>query len=354
MTDTRAIHPIENSSRPRALAWWLLGVAVLVFVMVVVGGITRLTESGLSIVRWDPISGIIPPLNAEQWQAELEAYRATPEYIQVNQGMSMAQFQAIFFWEYSHRLLGRLIGLAFALPLAWYWVKKAIPAGYHLRLVALLALGGFQGAIGWWMVTSGLVDRPDVSHIRLAVHLMAALFILGGLVWTALDLFALDRDSNARPARLTGFGFAVLVVVAIQMMLGAFTAGLDAGYAFATWPMMGTEWFPANVPMLEDFWRNFIDNPIVVQFAHRWWAVVAVIALVWLARKVRAEHRLASVAIHSAFGTQFLLGIATLLTGVNIIVATAHQAVGALVVITAAWGVHLIGQLPASRVNRER
>ncbi|RED16102.1 COX15/CtaA family protein [Parasphingopyxis lamellibrachiae] len=331
---------------PKAVAWWLLGVGALVFVMVVVGGITRLTESGLSMVRWEPISGIIPPLNAEQWQAELDAYRATPEYIQVNHGMSMAEFQAIFFWEYLHRVLGRLIGLAFALPLAWFWMKKAIPSGYHLRLVALLALGGLQGAIGWWMVASGLVDRPDVSHIRLAVHLMTALLILGGLVWTALDLFALHRNADARPARMTGFGLVVILILAVQIMLGAFTAGLEAGYAFSTWPMMGSEWFPANTPMLGGFWRNFVDNPIVVQFSHRWWAVVTVIALVWLARKVRADNRVASVAIHSAFGTQFLLGIATLLTGVNIAVATAHQGVGALVVVTTVWGVHLIGRPP--------
>lgn len=347
MTGFAPSPPASAQYRPRAIAWWLLGVGALVFIMVVVGGITRLTESGLSMVRWEPISGIIPPLNAEQWQAELDAYRATPEYIQVNRGMSMAEFQAIFFWEYLHRVLGRLIGLAFALPLAWFWVKKAIPAGYHLRLVALLALGGLQGAIGWWMVASGLVDRPDVSHIRLAVHLMTALLILGGLVWTALDLFALDRDAGARPARITGFGLTVILILAVQIMLGAFTAGLEAGYAFSTWPMMGSEWFPSNTPMVDGFWRNFVDNPIVVQFSHRWWAVITVIALVWLARKVRAANRMASIAIHSAFGTQFLLGIATLLTGVDIVVATAHQGVGALVVITTAWGVHLIGRRPA-------
>ncbi|MEO1169056.1 MAG: COX15/CtaA family protein [Pseudomonadota bacterium] len=344
MTSVALSQPNRTIGRPRAIAWWLLGVAGLVFVMVVVGGITRLTESGLSMVRWEPISGIIPPLNAEQWEAELQAYRASPEYQQINRGMSMAEFQAIFFWEYIHRVLGRLIGLAFAIPLAWFWIKKAIPTGYHLRLVALLALGGLQGAIGWWMVASGLVDRPDVSHIRLAVHLMTALFILGGLVWTALDLFALDRNADAQPARMKGFSLGVLLVLAIQIMLGAFVAGLEAGYAFATWPLMGHEWFPANTPMLETAWRNLVDNPVVVQFAHRWWAVVTVIALVWMARKVRKEHRMASVAIHSAFGTQFLLGIATLLSGMNIVIATSHQAVGALVVITAAWGAHLIGR----------
>ncbi|MBC2778395.1 COX15/CtaA family protein [Parasphingopyxis marina] len=340
-----------RQSRPRAIAVWLMAVAGLVFLMVVVGGITRLTESGLSMVRWEPISGIIPPLNAEQWQAEFAAYQASPEYQQVNRGMSLAQFQTIFFWEYLHRALGRLIGLAFALPLLWFWIRKAIPQAYHWRLVALLALGGMQGAIGWWMVASGLVDRPDVSHIRLAVHLMAALFIFGGLIWTALDLFALDRDPAARPARLTWGGVIVLAIVAGQIKLGAFVAGLDAGFAFNSWPKMGSEWFPSGTPMLSPWWSNFADNPIVVQFAHRWWAVVTVIALIWLARQARKQRRLASVAIHSAFGTQFLLGIATLLTGVNIVVATAHQGVGALVVATMVWGIHLIGRRQGETVT---
>jgi cytochrome c oxidase assembly protein subunit 15 len=185
--------------RPRALANWLLIVAASVFLIVVVGGITRLTESGLSMVRWEPISGIVPPLNAEQWQAELEAYRATPEYQQVNRGMSLDGFKQIYFWEYVHRVIGRMIGLIFAVPLLGFWWKRAIPAGYGARLTALLALGGLQGTIGWWMVASGLVDRTDVSHVRLAVHLLNALFIFGGLIWTALDLFALARDTRAMP-----------------------------------------------------------------------------------------------------------------------------------------------------------
>ena len=340
---SRTVAP-PHTGRPRAIAWWLLGVAALVFLMVVVGGITRLTESGLSMVRWEPVSGIAPPLNGTQWQAEFAAYQASPEYRQINAGMSLAQFKAIFFWEYLHRLLGRLIGLVFALPLAFFAIKHSVPRGYGRRLGALLVLGGLQGAIGWWMVASGLIDRPDVSHIRLAVHLLAALFILGGLVWTALDLLALDRETGARPARLTGFGLTVISIVAIQLLLGAFTAGLDAGYAFASWPKMGDDWYPAGAQWLAPAWRNLLDNPVTVQFAHRWWAVVAVIALVWLARRVRQRQRIASIAIHSAFGTQFLLGIATLLTGVNIVVATAHQAVGAIVVITLAWGVHIIGR----------
>src|SRR5262249_6012903 len=157
------LRPSVATPRPGAIARWLLVVVLMIFAMVVIGGITRLTESGLSMVRWDPISGAIPPLNHQQWLAEFAAYRATPEYRDINRGMSLAQFQNIFFWEYLHRLLGRLIGLVFALPLAWFWWRRAIPSGYGPRLLVLLALGGLQGAIGWWMVASGLVDRPDVS-----------------------------------------------------------------------------------------------------------------------------------------------------------------------------------------------
>ncbi len=189
----------------------------MVFAMVVVGGITRLTESGLSMVRWEPISGAIPPMTEEAWQAEFDAYRATPEYQKVNRGMSLAEFKDIYFWEYVHRLLGRFIGLAFALPLIWFALKRAIPPRYGWRLTALFVLGGMQGVIGWWMVASGLVDRPEVSHIRLAVHLLLALFIFGLLIWTALDL----RNPGSRPAKLPVSGAWAFSLLGLQLMFGA-------------------------------------------------------------------------------------------------------------------------------------
>ena len=187
----------RRAARPVAIARWLLLVAFLVFCMVVVGGITRLTESGLSITQWKPITGAIPPLTHDQWMEAFRLYQQIPEYREINRGMSLSDFQFIYFWEWLHRLLGRLIGLAFALPLVWFAGKRAIPRGYGWRLVALLALGGLQGAIGWWMVKSGLSVRTDVSHYRLAVHLLTALFIIGGLIWTALDLLALARDRKS-------------------------------------------------------------------------------------------------------------------------------------------------------------
>lgn len=327
--------------RPAALRLWLLSVAALVFLMVVVGGITRLTESGLSITEWKPVSGTLPPLSQADWEQAFALYKATPEYQQINQGMSLAAFKFIFFWEWVHRLLGRLIGLAFALPLAWFAWRRAIPAGYGWRLTALLLLGGLQGAIGWWMVVSGLTERTDVSHFRLAVHLMNALFILGGLVWTARDLGALARDPAARPARLAAVDALLLLVLAVQIMFGAWTAGLNAGLAATDWPLMNGRLLPEAQGSLLTAIAN---DPFVIHWIHRWWAWVAVVALVILSRRARrAGDRRASIAIHSAFGLQILLGIATVMTGVNIVLAVLHQAVGALVVASAAWGAHSAG-----------
>lgn len=333
-----------SRARPRALSRWLFAVAGLIVAMVVVGGITRLTESGLSITQWKPISGIIPPLTQAQWQAEFDGYKRIPEYAAFNQGMTLAGFKAIFFWEYVHRLLGRVIGMAFALPLLWFAVRRRIPSGYGWRLVAILALGGFQGAIGWWMVASGLSVRTDVSHVRLAVHLLTALTILAGIVWTALDLYALHRDPLARPARPTRVGAIALGILFVQICWGAFTAGLDAGYAFASWPLMGDSLFPAGVPMLAPEWRNAVDNPVVVQFIHRWWAFAAAAALTVLAvRATRAGSR-AGFLVVALVVAQIILGIATLASGVQIVVAVAHQANAALLLIASVCAAHAVGR----------
>jgi len=340
------------TDRPAALAAWLFGVALLVFTMVVVGGITRLTESGLSITEWKPVTGALPPLNEAQWMAEFEKYRQIPEYQQINKGMRLADFQFIYFWEWFHRLLGRLIGLAFALPLACFALRRAIPAGYGLRLVALLALGGLQGAIGWWMVTSGLTERTDVSHIRLAVHLLTALFILAGLVWTALDLHRLAADPSARPARLTPLAAGVALLLFVQLLFGAWVAGLNAGHAASSWPLMNGRFFPENAD-----WAglsSLVNDPYLTHFVHRWWAFVVVAALVVLSRAARrAGSRHASVAIHCAFGVQILLGIAVVMTGVNITLAVLHQAVGALVVASTAWGCHVLGRADPIATKRQ-
>ena len=327
---------IAPRAEPRAIAIWLFAVAALVFLMVVVGGITRLTESGLSITEWKPVSGAIPPLTEADWVAAFEKYKRVPQYEAIHATMTLAQFKFIFFWEWVHRLLGRVIGLAFALPLIWFAVRRAIPHGYGARLFALLALGGLQGAVGWWMVTSGLWQGVAVSHYRLATHLLLALFILAGLVWTALDLRSGTR------ARLTPLSLGVAAVLFVQLLFGAWVAGMDAGKVTQHWPLMGEGFLPSGVTWSLAALSN---DPFIVHFIHRWWAWVALAALVLLARAVkRAGNRPASIAIHAVVGLQILLGIATVMTGVNIVLAVAHQAVGALLVAATTWGAHTVGR----------
>lgn len=352
--------PIRSSFRstaspsPRSVANWLFAVAFLVFFMVVVGGITRLTESGLSITEWKPVSGAIPPLTAADWQAAFDAYKQVPQYAAIHSGMTMGQFQFIFFWEWVHRLLGRVIGLAFAVPLLWFWLRGRIPTGYKPRLLALLAMGALQGAVGWWMVKSGLWQGVSVSHYRLALHLLLALTILGSLVWTALDLVALDRNRAARPARLTTTAVAVGAIVYVQLLFGAWVAGMRAGKVTQNWPMMSDSFWPTGTDWSQGVLHAVSSDPYLVHFIHRWWAWVAVAALVFLAIRVkRAGVRPASIAIHSALGLQIALGIATVMTGVNIGLAVAHQGVGALLVASVAWGGHVIGRVTQTRVVSE-
>lgn len=343
-----------QTARPLALSRWLLAVAALVVLMVAVGGITRLTESGLSITEWKPVTGALPPLNEAQWQAEFEGYKRIPQYKEVNgpAGMTLVDYKFIYFWEWFHRLLGRLIGLAFALPLAWFWLRRAIPAGYKPRLIGLLALGGLQGAVGWWMVTSGLTQDVKVSHLRLAAHLLLALTTLAALVWTALDLRGAAR--GVAKARLTPFGLAVLGALALQLGFGAFVAGLRAGYVagsgwfnWQAWPLMQGHFVPEGIDWTHGTVHAFVHDPFLIHFVHRWWAWGVVALLVMLARKVRTAHRPASILIHSAFGTQVLLGIATVMSGVGLWLAVLHQLVGALLVAATTLGVHVLGRRPA-------
>lgn len=351
--DSAAIAPpvqsVDRPSRPLAIANWLLFVASLVFLMVVVGGITRLTESGLSITEWKPVTGTIPPLTQDQWQQAFDLYKATPEYREINgpAGMDLGDFKFIFFWEWVHRLIGRLIGLAFALPLIWFAMKRAIPQGYGPRLVSLLALGAAQGAMGWFMVQSGLVNRTDVSHFRLSAHLLLALFILAGLIWTALDLRQLARTGNNRPAKFSNTSVWISLILFVQLLVGAWVAGLNAGYVSNSWPLMNDRLFPEGIEWANGVAFAFTHDPYLLHFLHRWWAWVVVAALVVFARKVKPIDRRASIAIHSAFGTQILLGIGTVATGMNIVMAVLHQAVGALVVASVAWGAHVHGRTRA-------
>ncbi|MDO6413713.1 COX15/CtaA family protein [Sphingomonas sp. BIUV-7] len=345
-----SLRPATARPRPRALGHWLLVVALLVFAIVVVGGVTRLTESGLSITEWKPIRGTIPPLTQAEWQAEFDGYKAIPQYQTFNQGMTLDGFKRIFFWEYLHRLLARTIGTVLALILITFWWRRWIPRGYGWRTWLIFALGGLQGLIGWWMVASGLQNRTEVSHLRLATHLLAAMLIYGVLIWTALDLFALARAPYAKRAKLKALPALAILALAIQLALGAFTAGLRAGYAFSSWPLMGGSLFPAGG------WQagagalhNLVSNPVVVQFVHRWWAFVAALLILLVARKAwrrgapaRAQLLLAVVAL------QITLGIVTLLSGVDIVLAVAHQAGAALLLAALIWTSHTLGS-PARR-----
>jgi len=331
---------------------WLLGVALLVLAIVFVGGVTRLTESGLSITEWKPVTGAIPPLSEADWQAEFEAYRQIPQFTEVNgpAGMTLAEYKFIYFWEWAHRLLARVVGLAFALPLAWFWLRRSIPAGYKPRLLALLALGGLQGAVGWWMVSSGLTQDVKVSHFRLAAHLLIALATLGGLIWTALDLRGLQRGEP--PAKLTLFAGIALAMLFLQLLFGALVAGLRAGYvagggwwSWDSWPLMQGSFFPDGIEWARGTSTALTSDPYLTHFIHRWWAWVVIIVLIVMGRKLRAfGRRDISIAVHSAFGTQLLLGIAAIWSGVALWLAVAHQLVGALLVAATVWGAHALGR----------
>ena len=337
----------SRPAKPRAISNLLFLVAALVFAMVVVGGITRLTESGLSITEWDPVAGAIPPLSQEDWLGAFDLYRQTPEFQKVNgpAGMGLEQFKSIYWWEFIHRLLGRVIGIVFAVPLLWFAVRREIPRGYGWKLATLFVLGGLQGALGWYMVMSGLAERTDVSHLRLSAHLGLALAIMGALIWVALDLRRLARTGDDRPARLTALSGTVLAVLALQVVLGAWVAGLNAGQVSNTWPLMDGRFFPAGVDWSNGIIWAVANDPYLIHFMHRWWAWATVAALVVLARKVRRPVRAASIAIHSAFGTQIVLGIATAIEGVPLFLAILHQAVAALVVAAAVWGAHIQGSV---------
>ena len=350
-TRTAPLAAAENRARPLALSHLLLFVASLVFAMVVVGGITRLTESGLSITEWRPISGAIPPLTHGDWEQAFRLYQATPEFREINgpAGMTLAQFKQIFWWEFVHRLLGRLIGIVFALPLLWFAVRREIPRGYGWKMLGLLLLGGLQGALGWYMVMSGLSERTDVSHFRLAAHLLLALTIMGALIWVALDLRRLARTGEDRPSRFTLSAAVTLSILYVQLLYGAWVAGLNAGQVAPTWPDMQGRFVPQGINWSHGPLWALTSDPYLVHFIHRWWAWIVVAAMVLFARKVRRVPgaRAASVAIHSAFGTQVVLGILTVLSGVAIWLAALHQAVGALLLASTFWGAHELGRRSA-------
>lgn len=337
MTDA-ALAPASSAfpSRAVGLAWvraWLFFIAALVVAMVVVGGATRLTDSGLSITEWKPISGVIPPLSDVQWQAELEKYRQSSEYQLQNRGMSMADFQVIFWWEWAHRLLGRVVGLAVVLPLIVFTVIGVVRGARAWKLWGIGALIGVQGAIGWWMVASGLVDRIDVAPYRLMVHLGMA-FVILGLVW----LMALGIDPRAPslkpPNRVSFWSKAFVGLLFAQILLGALVAGSDAGFSRNDWPTMNGEWFPSDYLAMQPVWHNAFENVATVQFNHRlmgYAVAAAALILAWIAWREarRALVRRLAVGLAIAVAVQVVLGVITLIHAVPLGLGLLHQAAAA-------------------------
>ena len=326
----------------RRVAYWLLACAALVFAIVVVGGATRLTRSGLSIVEWQPLVGALPPLSQADWQELFAKYRETPEFRLVNHDMTLEGFKRIFWWEYFHRLLGRLIGVVFFVPFLYFAFTRQLNRTLAWKLAGVFVLGGLQGALGWYMVKSGLVDDPRVSHFRLTAHLGLALAIFSAQFWIALGL--LNGKSATSPWLL-----ALPATVFLMALTGGMVAGLRAGYAYNTFPLMNGHVVPPEILMLEPWWRNFLYNMATVQFVHRaffWALAVAVPILWWRTRTSRAAQFLLA-----AFVLQATLGISTLLLGVPVALATAHQGGAVLVLAAALWTAHSACAISATRTG---
>jgi len=335
LTDQR-----DASPGLRPIAWWLLACCAMVLVMVALGGITRLTESGLSITQWQPLSGILPPFGDAQWQAEFERYKAIPQYRALHADMDLAAFKWIFFWEYFHRLWGRLIGVVFALPFLYFLLRRRIPRALAPRLALIFALGALQGAIGWYMVMSGLEARIEVSQYRLAVHLGTAVLIYAAMLWLALDLL-IPRAEARRPGLRRALS-VVLGLIFLTIIAGSFVAGLRAGYIYNSFPLMNGALLPEDYGRLRPFYMNWFENPGAAQFDHRLLAEITALAVLvlWLAARRFALSAATRSWLHLLLALALLqpaLGIATLLWVVPLPLAVLHQA-GALLLLSAALG----------------
>jgi cytochrome c oxidase assembly protein subunit 15 len=331
---------LQSDVRRRAIRRWLLAVAALVFLTLLVGGATRLTESGLSIVEWKPVTGSIPPLSDSAWQTEFEKYQATTQYQQLNRGMTVSEFKTIYWWEWTHRILGRLIGAAFLFPFLFFLWRGWIPRGLKIRLWGIFALGGLQGAVGWWMVASGLVGRVSVSQYRLAFHLTLACVIYAALLWTAQSLS--NRSVLTLPRRMRMSALALMALVLLQIYAGALVAGIDAGLTYNTWPLIDGSLIPSSERLffVVPAWRSFFENDLLVQFNHRTLAYILCIAVALhlidvLRGRATAVARNSALAVACAVLLQAGLGIVTLLHQAPLPLALMHQGM-AIVLLTLA------------------
>lgn len=317
---------------------WLLTGCALIFLMVVIGGITRLTNSGLSMVDWKLIMGMVPPLSEQDWIDTFNKYKQFPEYQEVNFMFTLAEFKSIFFWEYLHRLIGRIIGIVFILPFFYFLIKKKITGKLMRQCLIILGMGAFQGFLGWWMVKSGLVDNPDVSHYRLAIHLIAAFLTFAYTFWVALDLIYNNKERSDVPF-MRMWVLVLFIITILQIIYGAFVAGLNAGFVFNTWPKMGERWIAESVTAMEPLWVNFVDGIGGVQFVHRYLAYIVVGLVIFLLYK-GSKFQLNKIQSKSLTALllvvvfQFLLGIFTLIYAVPVWLGVTHQ-VGAFLLLGA-------------------
>ena len=333
--------------KQKSIAVWLFVCCAMVFIMVVVGGVTRLTDSGLSIVEWQPVSGTLPPMSQNDWDEFHQKYRETPQYQQINKGMSVDEFKSIFWWEYIHRVLGRLIGLVFFIPFVYFLIKKQIDKPLGIKLSGIFVLGGLQGLMGWYMVMSGLVDDPHVSQYRLTAHLGLAFVIFAAMFWVASDLLYDKNKSPHDPEALRGvrrFSIGLTWLIFIMVLSGGLVAGIRAGLAYNTFPLMNGHFIPPEIFMLEPWWRNFFENMATVQFDHRMiaWILMFTIPYFWFkARKQQLSDsaKLACNLLLVMLVIQVGLGISTLLLAVPLTLAAAHQG-GAMLLFTAALWVN--------------
>ncbi|MDJ0834280.1 MAG: COX15/CtaA family protein [Gammaproteobacteria bacterium] len=347
---------MQQHLNDQAIARWLLVCAVLIFAMVILGGVTRLTGSGLSMVNWHPIHGVIPPLNEQQWLEEFANYQQSPEFQKINYAMDLPGFKQIFYFEYGHRMLGRLIGLVFLIPFLYFFFTRRIKPGLTPKLIIMFILGGLQGLLGWYMVKSGLVDNPHVSQYRLTAHLTAAILIYVFILWTAWSLLNSREDSlSFQGPDIKGLrraGHVLMLLLLITIMSGGFVAGLQAGLIYNTFPTMHGQWIPDGLFSLSPFYLNFFENMVTVQFDHRLLAIATGLALLvyWLLSK-RYDYDPATATSFNLVGlmviVQVMLGISTLLLHVPVWLAASHQG-GALLLLTALlYNMHRLSRLKA-------
>jgi heme a synthase len=336
-----AATPVQRAPNHKAVGIWLLVIAAIIAGMVTLGGLTRLTGSGLSITQWDPIVGVVPPLTHSAWESAFHQYQQIPQYTRENEGMTLDGFKGIFWWEWSHRLLGRTIGVLFLIPFLWFAWRGDIPRRGWPRMVLLFALGGLQGFVGWWMVESGLEVRVSVSQYRLALHLGVALILLLAILWTAFEYLQPKRP-GAKPAPFAEWAGAFVALVYVQMLLGAIVAGLHAGLIYNTWPSMNGHYFPENMWFVHPWFRNFFENPGLAQFDHRIGAyLVGLSALaLWglgLRAKLQGAARWSGTLLIVIVACQITLGIETLLNQAPIVLSAIHQATAVALLVTALW-----------------